>query len=147
VTRAMAALVSALAGAGCAVPVMPHPSGGTIYQGTTDAVQYRSALPRDVSRSPGPPREAHGTACRTTLTFPISPPAPFLGSSFALQVVPLRQPLAILAGDAGFATAMARARQSVEGASLYDVRVDMHTIAVLGIVRRDCLEIHASAAR
>jgi hypothetical protein len=147
VTRAMAALMSALATAGCAVPVMPSPSAGTIYQGTSEAVQYRSALPRDVSRSPGPPRETHGTACRTTLTFPLSPPAPFLGSSFALQVVPLRQPLAILAGDAGFAKAMARASQSVDGAALYDVRVDLHTIAVLGIVRRDCLEIHASAVR
>jgi len=42
---------------------------------------------------------------------------------------------------------MAKARQSVDGALLYDVRVDLHTIAVLGIVRRDCLEVHASAAR
>lgn len=145
--RAITALTCALAVAGCAVPVMPSPSGGTIYQGTTDAVQYRSALPRDVSHPPGPRREAYGTACHTTLTFPISPPAPFLGSSFALQVVPLRQPLVIMAGDAGFAAAMTKARQSVQGAALYDVRVDMHTIAVLGIVRRDCLEIHAAAAR
>ena len=145
--RAATALAAAFSVAGCAVPVMPSPSGGTIYQGTTDAVQYRSALPRDASRSGAPQREAHGTACRTALTFPISPPAPFLGTSFVLKVVPLRQPLEILVGDAGFAAAVAQARQSVQGAALYDVRVDLHTIAVLGIVRRDCLEIHASAAQ
>jgi hypothetical protein len=147
VKRRLSALASTLALAGCAVPVVPSPSGGTIYQGTTDAVQYRSALPRDASRPPGPPREAYGTACHTTLTVPFSPPAPFLGSSFVLGTLPLRQPLVIAAGDAGFAAVMARARQSVQGAPLYDVRVDLHTIAVLGIVRRDCLEIHASAAR
>jgi len=147
VKHASAALTVALGVTGCAVPVMPSPSGGTIYQGTTDAVQYRSPQPRDVSHAPGPPREAFGTACHTTLTIPISPPTPFLGSGFALQVLPLRQPLMIMAGDAGFSAAVAKARQSVQGAALYDVRVDLHTISVLGIVRRDCLEIHASAAR
>jgi hypothetical protein len=147
VTRGAAALVSTLALAGCAVPVVPSPSGGTIYQGTTDAVQYRSALPRDATHPGAPTREAYGSSCRTSLTFPTSPPTPFYGSSTALQVLPLRQPLAILAGNAGFASAMARARQSVQEASLYDVRVDLHTISVLGIVRRDCLEVHASAER
>jgi len=126
---------------------MPSPSAGTLYQGTTMAVQYRSPLPRDVSTPSGPPREASGATCRTSLTFPISPPTPFLFSSAALSVLPLRQPLALLVGDSGFATAMAKARQSVDGSPLYDVRVDLHTIAVLGIVRRDCLEVHASAAR
>lgn len=144
---AAALLASALIPTGCAVPVMPSPSGGTLYQGTTDAVQYRSPLPRDVTWPPGPPREAYGTACRTTLTFPASPPTPFLGSNVALQTLPLRQPLALLVGNAGFVAAMAKARQSVEDAPLYDVRVDLHSIAVLGIVRRDCLEVHASAAR
>jgi hypothetical protein len=142
--RAGAALALSLTG--CAIPVVPSPSGGTIYQATTDVVQYRSPLPRDVSRGAGPRREAYGTSCRTTVTFPISPPTPFYFSNVALQVVPLRQPLAILAGDAGFASAMARARQSVQDAPIYDVRVDLHTISVLGLVRRDCLEIHAAAA-
>jgi hypothetical protein len=139
--------VSTLALAGCAVPVVPSPSGGTIYQGTTDAVQYRSALPRDVTHPAAPPREAYGSSCRTSLTFPISPPTPFYGSSTALQILPLRQPLAILAGNAGFASALAKARQSVQESPLYDVRVDLHTISVLGLVRRDCLEVHASAER
>lgn len=146
-TRAGAALAAAWILCGCAVPVMPSPSAGTLYQGTTMAVQYRSPLPRDVSTPSGPPREASGATCRTSLTFPISPPTPFLFSSAALSVLPLRQPLALLVGDSGFATAMAKARQSVDGSPLYDVRVDLHTIAVLGIVRRDCLEVHASAAR
>jgi hypothetical protein len=149
VTRAGAALwslsASALIFTGCATPVLPSPTGGTLFQGTTNGVQYRSALPRDVSHPPSTPREAYGQSCTTTLTFPMSPSTPFYGSDVALQVLNLRQPLALIVGDAGFAAAVANARQSVQNAPLYDVRVDLHTITVLSLYRRDCLEIHASA--
>ncbi len=77
----------------------------------------------------------------------MSPPTPFYGSEVALQLVPLRQPLTIAAGNAGFVAAMEEARKSVNNAPLYDVRVDLHTISVLSLVRRDCLEVHATAAR
>ena len=147
-TRARAAALSSalLASTGCALPVTPSPSGGTLYQGTTDGVQYRSALPRDVKLAPGPPRQATGLACRTSLALPPDPPTPFYGSNYAVQLLALKQPFYILWGDAGFATAMEDAQRSVQNAPLYDVRVDMHTTTVLSILRRDCLEIHAAAA-
>jgi hypothetical protein len=136
----------ALASNGCMFPVSPSPSGGTLYQGTTDGVQYRSTLPRD-AKSDKPPLEASGQACRYTASFPPDPPTPFYGSQWVVQQLPLRQPLVILAGDAGFVTAMEEASRSVNGAPLYDVRADMHTITLLSVLRRDCLEIHALAVR
>ncbi len=124
---------------------MPQPSGGTILHATTDAAQYRSALPRDAVHKDGPRRDAYGRSCQWGLTFPISPPTPFYGSNYAVQYLPTKQPLEIHFGDAGFATAVTEARKSVQDAAIYDVRVDLHTIALLSIVRRDCLEIHAAA--
>jgi hypothetical protein len=141
----VALVAGGLASTGCMMPVTPSPSGGTVYQGTTDGVQYRSSLPRDIKNA-APPLQAAGAACRYSLSFPPDPPTPFYGSQWVVQQLPLRQPLVILAGDAGYVTAMEEASRSVGGAALYDVRADMHTTAVLSLFRRDCLEIHAAAA-
>ena len=133
---------------GCAFPPLPSTiTNGTIYQGTVDPVQYRSPLPRDVHASPvaRATRPAHGESCRILLSFPSIPPTPFYGSATASQLIPW-QSLAIVFGDESFASALERARASVEGAPLYDVRADLHTIAVLGIVRRECVEVHAAVA-
>ena len=133
--------------AGCAFPPLPSTvTNDTLFQGTVDPMQYRSPLPRDVQPSPDRARQASGRSCRTLLTFPSIPPTPFYGSSFAAQVIPW-QSLAIVFGDQSFAAAIAKARDSVDGATLYDVRADLHTTAVLGLWRSECIEVHASVAR
>ncbi len=135
-----------LALAACALPQsgVPGPDG-TILQATRDPMQYRSPQPRD-AHGAGPPQVAYGEACRTMLTFPISPPTVFIGSRTAAQVLPW-SPLAVTAGDDGYIKAMERAERSVDGARLYDVRADLHTTAILSILRFECVEIHALAAR
>jgi len=139
--------LSLLGLAACAFPPLPSTvTNGTLYQGTVDPVQYRSPLPRDVHTSPEAARQASGRSCRTLLTFPSIPPTPFYGSSLASQVIPW-QSLAIVFGDQSYATAIGKARDSVDGAPLYDVRADLHTTAVLGIWRSECIEVHASVAR
>jgi hypothetical protein len=135
--------------AGCAFPPLPSTiTSGTIYQGTVDPVQYRSPLPRDVHASPAGPRDrqATGQSCRTLLSFPAIPPTPFYGSGFAAQIIPW-QSLALVFGDDSYAAAVGKARDSVDGAILYDVRADIHTTALLGVWRRECIEIHAAVAR
>jgi hypothetical protein len=145
-THASAIVIGAFTLASCvAVPVLPPPSAGTLAQSTTDGIQYRSALPRDVPQKDAKPRIAFGSSCHTTLTSPFSPPAPFYGSDVALQLLQLRQALQVEVGDAGFARAVEEAKRSVHDAPLYDVRVDLHTTSVLSVIRRDCLEVHALA--
>jgi hypothetical protein len=129
---------------GCAMPVVPSYTGGTIIQATTDPIDYHSTQPRDVA--PTPSQKAFGSSCHTTLTFPASPPTPFLGSGTVLSFVPLQQSFSIAVGSGGLIKAIAEARQSVHDAQLYDVRIDVHTTSVLSLVRRDCVEVHASAA-
>jgi hypothetical protein len=117
----------------------------TVFQGTTDATQYRSPTPRDVKAPIVASPPVTGTACRTMLTFPSAPPGVFLGSNTVMQVLPWNA-LAIVFGDDGFASAVARAREAAHGATLVDVRTDLRTTAVLGIWRRECVEVHASHA-
>jgi hypothetical protein len=135
--------------AGCAFPPLPATvTNGTLYQGTIDPVQYRAPLPRDVHLLPGDGSDhrATGQSCRTVLSFPAIPATPFYGSSFAAQIIPW-QSLAIVFGDESFAAAVGKASDSVGGARLYDVRADVHTTAVLGLWRRECIEVHAAVAR
>ena len=130
--------------AGCAFPQSPLATpGGTVYQGTTDAMLYRSTQPRDVR--PPPWRRATGESCRTMLSWPLDPPTPFLGSSLAASYLPWPS-FSVTWGDDGYARAVARARKAAGGGMLFDVRADVHTTAVLGIWRRECVEIHALVA-
>lgn len=138
--------MAGLVAVGCALPQSPIPTpDGTLLAVTRDAMQYRSALPRDVHLR-APPREARGEACRTMLAFPGSPPTVFMGSDFAARFVPDNS-LFITAGNDGYTKAIERAQRSVDGAPLFDVRADMHTTAVLSIVRIECIEVHALAAQ
>jgi hypothetical protein len=139
---AATAFVPLLLVCACASPtIATQPS--TVFQSTTDATQYRSPTPRDAK---GPVRspDVSGTACRTMLAFPSAPPGVFLGSNTVMQLLPWNA-LSIVWGDDGYATAVARAREAARGATLVDVRVDLRTTAVLGIWRRECVEVHASA--
>src|SRR5262249_22330623 len=128
---------------GCALPQSPLPVvDGTVYQSTTDAMQYRSTQPRDARTSA--PRHAHGQACRTMLAFPSLPPPVFMGSDYAAQYLPWSSFVATFGND-GFVRAVANARDSVGGAEIFDVRADLRTTAVLGVWRRECVEVHALA--
>lgn len=133
--------------AGCvALPTSPVAvPNGTIAQVTTDPAQYRSPQPRDVGSARGP-TEVTGESCRTMISFPPDPPSPFLGSSLVAQYLPW-QALALTFGDDGYATAVARAHEAAGAGRLFDVRADMHTTAVLGVWRRECVEVHALVAK
>jgi hypothetical protein len=80
------------------------------------------------------------------LSWPANPPTPFIGSAAAASLLPWPS-FSVMWGNDGYAKAAARAVESAGGGTLYDVRADVHTTAVLGIWRRECIEIHALVAR
>jgi hypothetical protein len=144
---AAAVAFACVATTGCLVPqsALPVPSA-TILQVTRDAAQYRSPLPRDVqgARSFEPTR---GESCRTMLSWPSNPPTPFVGSAAAASLLPWPS-FSVLWGNDGYVKATALALEHAGGGgTLIDVRADVHTTAVLGIWRRECIEVHAVVAR
>lgn len=143
--RALAVAALAVGSAGCLMPQNAMPTPYQVLQVTRDPAQYRSPLPRDVQGAPTPPKETHGEACRTMLSFPINPPTPFLGSATAAQLLPWPS-YSITWGVDGYAKATAKALDRAGGGTLYDVRADLHTTAVLGILRWECIEVHALVA-
>jgi hypothetical protein len=134
--------------AGCAFPQSPLPVPSyTVVHDTRDPAQYRSALPRDVQTPPKQWAEARGESCRTMLSFPPNPPTPFLGSETAAALIPWPSVDATFGND-GYARAVAKALQDFdEGSTLVDVRTDLHTTAILGIWRRECIEVRGIVPR
>lgn len=145
--RACGVLLVGALSAGCLAPQgLQSPSQGAtvVFQQTKDAGQYRSPLPREA-----PTRhwvDAEGEACRTVLSWPVNPPTPFIGSATAAQFLPWPS-FSALWGNDSYARAVRRASESAGGGVLYDVRADLHTVAFLGIVRRECIVVHALASK
>jgi hypothetical protein len=140
------ACIAASLATGCAFPegVTSAVPGGTVFQATTDPAQYRSPQPRDARSRAW--IDVEGEACRTILTWPLDPPTVFLGSNVAASLLPWPS-FAVVWGNDGYRKAVRRASESVGGRLLFDVRADLHTTAVLGIWRRECVEVHALAER
>ncbi|HEX8790747.1 MAG TPA: hypothetical protein VF765_07330 [Polyangiaceae bacterium] len=142
------ALLASLAGTwGCATPQSPvHVLDATVFDHTQEDMQYRSPLPKDAQPTVLTGQQALGVACSTTVGFPPLPPALFLGSESVINAIPWPS-FTIGAGNRGYAIAMQRAYEAAGTGTLFDVRADLHTTSVLSIVRRDCIEVHASVAR
>lgn len=144
--RLLALVACATGASGCAMPQSPvHVPDTTVFDATREPMQDRSPLPRDVHLSAGALPEATGVSCSTTISFPPLPPALFLGSESVINALPWPS-FTIGAGDRGYAAAMRKAQAAAGSGTLFDVRADVHTTAVLGIWRRDCVEVHAAIA-
>ena len=142
---AVAAMSVAAVAAGCALPQTPAPVTGAVFDDARGPMQYRSPAPRDAKELRSPPQTAHGESCVHSVTLPPAPPAVFLGSGSALQLLPWSS-FDVTVGDQTYAKAMAQARGSVAGAPLVDVRADSHVTSVLGVWTRWCIEVHATVA-
>jgi hypothetical protein len=146
VSRWLAAAALTMGSAGCLFPQNAVPTPYQVVQDTRDPAQYRSALPRDVQGSTLLAQEAYGESCRTMLSFPTNPPTPFLGSATAASLLPWPS-YSVTWGNDGYAKAVAKALQRAGGGTLVDVRADLHTTAVLGILRWECIEVHGLVAK
>ena len=143
--KSLAAALAAMS-AGCALPQSSVPTPYPLLHASREPAQYRSANPRDIQGSARDWPEATGVACRTMLSWPTNPPTPFLGSATAASLLPWPS-FDVTWGNDGYAKAVKMALGEAAGGSLVDVRADVHTVAVLGIYRRECIEIHALVAR
>jgi hypothetical protein len=142
-SRVAALLLAATAG--CAFPQVTAPSNSTLVRDTKDPAQYRSALPRDVPTAPKKWEPVSGESCITSLAFPPNPPDTFLGSGTVVNEIYARTPLSPIDatfGNQGYARAVDRALRDAPGATLVDVRADIHSTSFLGILRFDCIEVH-----
>lgn len=134
---------SAIACASCATPPIPlHVPDGTVYQGTTGPIQYRGAAIRDM-KVPAHPKEAYGEACSDAIYLPTAPSSPFPGSAILANVANLPT-IGAAWGDGGIVRALAAAKENARGGTLYDVRLDLHSLSILGIFHHDCVEVHAA---
>lgn len=138
-----AALGVALVLAGCMPPYVANPGvskDGTLYHGSTGPLSYEAPTLRDGGASL---RAVSGEACQYSIVLPIPTggvTVPDQGK--ATGVVQL----GVGWGNGGYANAMANAEKEARGEPLVDIRADRHFTTVLWIYRRDCVEIHASAA-
>lgn len=116
-----AAALLLFSGLGCAaLAVNGHLGGnGLIYASTTSPVSYFS--PTEPLKGSG--AEAHGEACMSSV----------LGL--------------ITTGDAGYDAAYKAALATSGASSLFDVRVDRHFTAVLGLYASSCTELTGRVAR
>lgn len=115
----MKRLLLALLLAGCAV-VRPHL--GFIFEDSASSLAYRPPVE-------GASREVRGEACRNAFGLPL-----FLWGG----------PDLVGWGEEGYRDAVARAQEQAPGATLSDVRADLHFINIL-VLRRECIVITAAA--
>jgi len=112
-------LVLAALLAGCAT-LRPAPVA-MIFEDSSAPLEYRAG-------TAGSEREVQGESCRNSLALPY-----FWGGRDLIGW-----------GDAGYRDAMTKAQEMAPGASLSDVRADLHLINVL-VFRRACLVVTAAA--
>lgn len=108
-----------------------------LYQDSAGPLSYRAD-----ARIAGPARPVNGRACQSALTLPVvllwgavrggslaNAPG-FVGAGW---------------GDGGYIKAATEARASIPAAHLVDVRADLRTTVILGLWRRQCVELSALA--
>jgi hypothetical protein len=135
---------AALLGVGCMPPYVANPGvtkDGTIYHGSTGPLSYQASTLIDAR---APLREVTAQACQYAIVLPLPVGGVTVPDNGANNLGVLQ--LGVGWGDGGYARAMAQAEADAAGDVLVDVRVDRHFSTVLWIYRRDCVEIHASAA-
>ena len=124
----MRALALAFLCAGCAeVPILTAGSVNLVAD-VSAPLDYRADLG-------GGGREVRGEACQTGIFSPLltrTKPVRVLGE------------VSVVGGDGGYRDALADAQAQVPGATLTDVRADLHQLAILTVFRRDCLVVTAS---
>jgi hypothetical protein len=124
-------LVLAALCAGCAA-VPPVISGGSLnlFADVSAPLDYRA----DLGEVAG--REVRGEACQSGIFIPLLT---------ATQPVRVYGEASIAWGEGGYRDALKQAQAQAPGATLTDVRADLHQLSILTVFRRDCLVVTASA--
>lgn len=108
-----------------------------LYQDTAGPLSYRAAAKLD-----GPGRPVVGRACQSALTLPV---VLLWGAIRGGSMANAPGFIGAAWGDGGYMRAVAEANASAPGAHLVNVRADLRTTVILGLWRRQCVEVNALA--
>ena len=112
-----------------------NPGGIVLYYDTEGPLSFRSLTPRELPGDALRLGAVRGKGCQHGLSIPLSS---------AL----LSTRISGAAGRGGTRKALAKIRAAhPDLRGLYDVKIDVHSTSVLGIYRRQCVEIDAFAYR
>jgi hypothetical protein len=115
-------LLLLLSCAACAPPAILGPAA--IFEDVAAPLDYRAELGQGG-------QEVRGEACQTGIFLPLI----YEGT------------VGVAWGQGGYADAIRDARAKAKGASLTDVRADVHSISVLTIFRQQCVVVTAAASK
>ena len=108
--------------AACATPGIGRVLGpATVYEDVSAPLEYRADAHRGT-------RNVRGEACQTGIFLPVIPAS-------------------IAWGDGGYRDAVRQAQAQAPGASLTDVRADLHVFSILTIFRKQCVVVTAAVSQ
>ena len=114
-------------------PGLLAPGGIVLFYNTSAPLSFVSMTAGQLPPGAVPIGEIQGKTCQHGLSIPLS--ASIRATS-----------LSAAAGDAGYRKTLAKMRQDrPELAGIYDVKVDLQTLSILGIYKRVCTVIAARA--
>ena len=110
-----------------------RPGGILLFFDSVGPMSYVAMTPKDLPADAVPAGEAFGKGCQHGVSIPLGSP---LNRS--------TQSLSAAAGRGGYEKALKQLRERHPGLrGIYDVKIDEHTISILGFYRRVCAEITA----
>ena len=126
---ALCAPLSAQEDGTSAAPGLAKPGGLLILWASQGPLSYMTLTPGELPSGAVDAGEVKGDSCQHGLSVPVT--ANFRGTTISGA-----------GGDGGYRKALAaalKARPGLDG--IYDVKVDVHLVSILGVYRRTCVEI------
>jgi len=116
-----------------ASPSLIRPGGMTVFYNSEGPMSFVTPTPKDLPPGARDAGEVKGRTCQHGVSIPLGSP---LNRS--------TQSLSAAAGRGGYEKALKQLRERHPGLrGIYDVKIDEHTISILGFYRRVCAEITA----
>lgn len=116
-------------------PALMRPGGLTVFNFSEGPMSFATLTPKDLPPGARDAGEVRGRTCQHGLSIPIT-------ASFRPTTV------SGAAGDGGYKKTLAAIlKDRPDLAGIYDVKIDMHNLSVLGFYRRLCTEVLARGFR
>jgi hypothetical protein len=114
-----------------------RPGGILLFFDSVGPMSYVAMTPKDLPADAIPAGEVFGKGCQHSVNIPLG--SPLSRSS---------QSISAAGGRGGYEKALKTLREGFPGLrGIYDVKIDEHTISILGFYRRVCAEITARGFR
>lgn len=116
-------------------PALMRPGGMTVFNISEGPLSFATPTPGDLPPGARDAGEVRGRTCQHGLSIPVT-------ASFRPTTV------SGAAGDGGYKKTLAAIlKDRPDLAGVYDVKIDMHNLSILGFYRRLCTEVSARGFR